>query len=102
MESLNRFQWHIFILTCLVIVVFLGLRAGSLFPLYVDAHIRGATQELITHIAEREGWLLSDIELRTVDDNGITILHRSHIRGEDPANCYRVDFRTASFHSCVE
>ena len=76
-----------------VVVAILALafvwRAWSLRSLYLDASLRDAVRVQLRDVAAARGWLLSDLELRSLGEDGsMTVVRRSHVRGEDPEECW--------------
>lgn len=65
------------------------LRASSLLPLYVDSSLRSAVSMQVRDVAANRGWLVSDIEIVSVDvDGSLVLTHRAHVRGHDTEECW--------------
>lgn len=90
----QRFAFSAFLLLCAVIVFALLPRALALAPLYTDSFVRLRAQATLTQVADRQGWLLSDIALVQVEQNRMTLVHQSHGRLSLPALCHRVSLST--------
>ncbi len=72
----------------------------NLLPLYTNAQTRNAVKTAMTTVAEREGWLLSDMLVTSVTADKIRLTHRQHLRGTDPKTCVRITLSDSSLHSC--
>ena len=90
----------IFALVLLVGGATLCLRIVNLFPLYVDAHTRNTVRTALTQVADREGWLLSNISVRNVTANTVRLIYRDHHRGHDPETCSTLTLADSSLHTC--
>ncbi len=91
----------------LVFGIFLLLGATLLVPqawqirsLALDREIRSQVRSHIQQIADAHGWLLSDIALLEIQPKFIRILHRAHMRGRDPEECFIVRFGSSILHEC--
>ncbi|MBI2117271.1 polyprenol monophosphomannose synthase [Candidatus Peregrinibacteria bacterium] len=86
-----------------LLTVFLPLlpRAWSLRLLYLDRAVRLEVQSSLLRFREERGWLLSDVELREVRRDGFRFLHRQHLRGEDPVECFTYTFADRALHHCL-
>ena len=99
--ALQRQLWHIFWICSGVVATILLLHIWNLRLLYSDPIIRERTKTTIQTVAEREGWLISDISLRTVGQAELMIFHHEHVRGPDPVVCYTVAFETLELLPCA-
>jgi dolichol-phosphate mannosyltransferase len=70
----------------------LALRASALSPLYTDAALRARAVTALRDIAAQRGWLLSDIALDTVTEQGMAFTLRRHHRGADETSCLVTSF----------
>ncbi|MBI2523744.1 polyprenol monophosphomannose synthase [Candidatus Peregrinibacteria bacterium] len=88
---------------CIVLLVFFVLvpRAWSLRFLYLDRAVRLEVQSSLLRFREERGWLLSDVELREVRRDGFRFLHRQHLRGADPVECFTYFFTDRVLRSCA-
>ncbi len=66
--------------------------AWDLRLLYLDAGVRQSVQQTLKTVSDREGWLLSDVELASVSVDAITFLHREHSRVAFPEERCTVTF----------
>ena len=73
----------------------------SIRLLYADAVTRTEADRWLHAVADREGWILSDLEVADVRGGGMTVLRRNHIRGIDPAECAEVSFMDGSLSPCA-
>lgn len=99
---LGTFQKSLFLLVCAIVFLSLAPPAWALRLLYTDPSVRDATQKMLVTLAEREGWLLSDVLLQEVSRDRIRFLHRRHARGHDLSHCYELISSAMSLLSCDE
>ena len=97
-----KHAYTLFVAVLAISAVVLLSHIVHLVPLYADSGLRTTAKTALTTVANREGWLLSDIEIRRVTDEGLLVTHRRHIRGNDPETCYVIAFKDASLHPCAE
>lgn len=98
--STTRGQFRLFIAVLLLVGLVMLPRLWSLRLLYIERDVRVRTQERIEEIVEEQGWLLSDISLTHVTRESIQILHRSHIRGSDPEECFLLSIDSSTLTPC--
>ena len=94
-------QRILFTATVITVGAVLCWRIANVFPLYMNATIRMETETTLRTVADREGWLLSDMIIEHVTEEGLLVTHRRHIRGNDPETCYVIGFKDASLHPCA-
>lgn len=82
--------------------VFLLLRTWDLRLLYADASVRTAVQASVRAVADNRGWLVSDIEIRSVFPDHARLVHREHVRGKDPVECMDVFFDSDHVAPCAD
>jgi hypothetical protein len=99
MHPHNRL-WAVFWVSCALIAAALVPRAWALRLLYTDADTRQRTRLAMEIVAKREGWILSDVQLREVRWSGLRIIHRQHTRGMDPETCYNFGFTDLVLRPC--
>ena len=92
--------WLLYALICITITIFLLPRVWALRLLYTDPDVRQTVRATIEMVADREGWLISDMPLLRIDHDGMTILHHEHVRDVDPTTCYRITFTDAVLAPC--
>lgn len=102
MENVNRQQWPVFAWTCVIIALLLLLKAWALKPLYIDATVRQRTMTLIEGTAARKGWLLSGVELQQVRWGSARFVYRSHVRGDDTIECYKLNLYNGALTPCAK
>lgn len=102
MENLNRKQWQIFEITCVVVLFVLVVRAWPLRPLYMDSELRSRVSVLVQATAKREGWLLSGVSIDRVSDKAVRLRYRSYLRGEDPVRCHDLHLESGTLHPCLQ
>ncbi len=99
--SKNRMH-RIFILIVLIITALpFAARAFALSPMFFDPSFAQVVEERVREVADREGWLLSDMELRRVGRESVTLLHRQHIRGPDPTACFMLSLADGALTPCA-
>ncbi len=70
----------------------------GLLALYSDT-IRA--ESALRQVSAREGWLVSDILVTDSGASYLRLLHREHIRGEDPETCHVLLFEDFSLQPCT-
>ncbi len=100
MNSLLRHQRIVFNALCLGIAVFLLWRILHILPLYKNSEQRETIRTALTHVAEREGWLLSNISIEEVTSDHLKLIVRNHHRGPDAEICTTVNLSDSSLHPC--
>ena len=90
----------VFILALVIPGMLLLWRIGNLLPLYTHSHTREAVHAALIHVSNREGWLLSDMLVKSITADDIGLIHREHIRGIDPETCRVIALADSSLHSC--
>ncbi|TSC59581.1 MAG: hypothetical protein Greene041662_415 [Candidatus Peregrinibacteria bacterium Greene0416_62] len=98
---MQRHLWNFFWGICVLIALVLIVRVWNLRLLYIDKAVREQVRTTIEVVAGREGWLISDISLRAVQNTGVMIHHRQHMRGSDPRECYFIAFETLNRSPCI-
>lgn len=96
----RRFLGFLCVLVTVAVLLALVPRVWSLRFLYLDRTVRSNVQSAMTQFREERGWLLSDVQLLEVDRSGLRFLHRQHLRGEDPVECYEYFFSEKSIRLC--
>lgn len=95
----NR-QGLVFALTTLMIALLLLWRIVMIGAIYVHPSVRSEVERLLLTLAEERGWLLSDLLLERVTEDGVIITHRTHTRGPDVTECYAYVFGDPDIHPC--
>lgn len=91
--ALIRLQKILFWSVCITIALILFVRLMPLLPLYTNPIARSQVQHTLQFVAAQNGWLLSDISLRSVGMKRMTVLHREHRFGPDPVPvCYDIEY----------
>ncbi len=83
-KRLVRIGPSLFGLITLLLALALLPRAWSLRFLYTDAQLRANVKTALETVAQREGWLLSDISLVSVTPQTLSIIHQDHLRTAQP------------------
>lgn len=96
------FRHRLFALLMILLTAAFLWKIWTLHPLYSNAAVRNDVHEALTSLADREGWLLSDISIREVTTDAVWFIHRQHHRGKDPEICYRMTLNDSSLHPCDE
>lgn len=98
---LRRFRWSLLlVVACVVLFVLLFPRAWALRLLYTNAAVRAQVREGVERLATERGWLRSDISFRSVRRTGFSFLHRQHVRGRDPIECFTYSFSNHVLRGC--
>ena len=100
MKSSPRQQHLLFLFVLMITGIIFLLRIRNLFPLYTNTQTRNAVKTAMTTVADREGWLLSDMLATNVTADEIRLTHRQHLRGTDPETCVTITLTDSSIHSC--
>jgi hypothetical protein len=101
-QRLLRVPFALFLLIIVVIGVVLIVRLVPLRLLFLDASVRSTVQASLKQAADEQGWLLSDVSLRTLKHDHAVITHRSHLRGRDSATCWTLAFTPYRLQPCGE
>lgn len=99
LQSSKRIEGLLFALLAIIAII-LTWRIMNILPLFTNSDVRTAAKTTLTTVADREGWLLSDILVQNVTNEALQVTHRRHIRGNDFETCYVIAFKDASLHSC--
>ena len=100
MANLNRYQWHVFAASCIVIAAVLVTRFAIVLPLYLDPALKERAGALIHATTVREGWLKSGLTLVSVNDQRAVLLYRSHVRGPDSVTCHVLKLPSGALTPC--
>jgi len=73
-----------FWIVCVIVILVTLPRIWQLRDLYTDPALRTAANRAVTTVAQREGWLLSDVQIIRADRSSVTIVHREHMRRPPP------------------
>ncbi len=95
-----RREYAAFILACAVVAVILGMRAWRIRALW-NAQERKEVQASLQAIVDERGWLLSDMEIVSIQNGVVKLNHRSHILGQDPSACFVMTMSTRSLAPCA-
>lgn len=98
----HRFHVLIFTLIALWIAIPLAVHVRDIHMLYTDPSGRDRVQLVLQAVADREGWLLSDIRLDSVGSGSLVITHVVHGRGTDPETCFSVPYTDLRLIPCVD
>ncbi len=99
---LRRFRWLLPIAAVSLVLLFLLFsRAWALRFLYFNRAVRSEAQSTLLRFREERGWLLSDVLLREVHRDGFRFLHRQHLRGKDPVECFTYTFIDRTLRPCL-
>ncbi len=79
---------RVFIVLSVILAVIFALRIWAIRPIFLDVDFRTALPARLQTFADDRGWLLSDVWVESISENGfVTLKHRRHMRGEDPEEC---------------
>ena len=101
LEKITAYGSRLFLCCLLLGSFFIVPRLWSIGLLYMHASLRHEVQASLQMVADRQGWLLSDIELTAVTPASVSILHRVHLRSSTPPRSCSIDLHT-SLLSCVD
>src|SRR3989338_3450553 len=96
----QRHFWNSFWGICVLITLVVLVRAWNLQLLYTDPTVREQTKIAMETVAEREGWLISDMHVQKVTRDWLVVHHRQHVRGPDPTSCYTIAFDSLELSPC--
>lgn len=99
-RRLERIAWPLFIILCLLLAALFIPRAWALRSL-ADAEIRTTVQQRLTEFADKNGWLLSDLDLQSVEGDTARVFHKEHRRGEDRSDCFLISLRSGIAVPCI-
>ena len=100
MSPLSRHQPGLFLLALLIPGMFFLWRIGNLMPLYTNSATRESVRSALVRAADREGWLLSNVDVREVAADRVTLTYREHRRGPDTESCFILRLSDASLRPC--
>ena len=96
---MKKHQWLVFRFTLLTVGIVLASHMSALLPVYTFANVRTKILTLVTATAQREGWLLSGLQIQDIT-GGTKIFYRSYLRGDDPLECHTIDYATGQLGPC--
>ncbi len=102
MKKGGRTAFRLFFLLSGALGICLALRAWALAPLYLSPSVRDAVRVSLERVADERGWFLSDLTVRSIERDRITIIHRHHHRGTDARLCFIVPFDSSPSRLCGE
>lgn len=94
------FQHIAFALLLTECIVVLGLRLRSLLPLIRENEVRNNIGSTIKNVAEKEGWILSDLTMKKFDHDSVTVTLRPHFRTARGSRCFDLDLHTERALPC--
>ncbi len=86
----------------LILGVLLSLRIWSIHLLYIDSKYRSTATAALQKVADEQGWLLSDVEIRAAESNRLVITYRRHGKGSDETACHEILIDPPSLTPCAE
>jgi dolichol-phosphate mannosyltransferase len=92
----------VFILLLLAIAASLAPRIWALRALYLDGKVRSAVTASLQNVSDTHGWILSDMELLSVDASSFRFMHREHRRDPAPPACFSVSLSTSALTPCAK
>ena len=101
MISDQRLQWLVFCAGCVLILCVEAAQLWAIRPLLAQGAVRAEAQKALQAITDREGWLLSDVELQSVSETGARIVHLPHGRHAEPGTCFDLTFSGSTLHPCA-
>ena len=91
-----------FVVVCGLLFALLLPRALALSPLVADADARAKVHAALQAAGEREGWLLSWMQVRAVTSDAVFVDVRRQRRGADHVTCMRIPLDLSPPQPCVE
>lgn len=101
-EFLWEVQWVVLFLLFVVAAVPFAVRAWHLRFLTIDSAVRLRTQSALQRVASERGWLLSDLDVDSVTPFSARVIHREHLRGKDPVECFILRFQPLTLIPCAD
>jgi dolichol-phosphate mannosyltransferase len=92
----------LFLVIMALVTLFFLPRALALSDLYLSSQARGEVMRAVDTVADREGWVKSDVELLRVHADGVRILYREHKLYPHSPRCYDVSFADFQLQPCTE
>ncbi len=92
----------LFIAVLTIVAMPLAWRVFWIHPLYLDSGIRSQVERALREVAEREGWILSDLKLLAVEAayDEMVAMHVPHAWGQDSRVCYRINLTATTLRPC--
>lgn len=84
--------------TCMLVLL---PRVWALRRLYVFPSLRSSVEKTLRNVTDREGWLLSDVSLTSVDWQGVHFVHREHRRWNAMSSSCSVSYASQQL-TCVD
>ncbi|MFA6039797.1 MAG: hypothetical protein WCV62_02240 [Candidatus Peribacteraceae bacterium] len=75
-------------------------RAWAIAPLYLDATLRHRTELALTQLTSRQGWLLSDLQIKEVAPSHVRLVYREHRRNPRSSACLILSLSTFETRPC--
>ncbi len=85
----------LFLLLAIAASVLTVPRAWALRLLYTDSLVRVSVQTTLMTVADKQGWLLSDVEVTSVTPESAFLTHRDHLRISTGDRSCRIDLHTS-------
>jgi dolichol-phosphate mannosyltransferase len=98
--ALARWQRTVFAVASVAIAIILLFQLWPIRLLYLDPDVRARVRSGLLLLNANEGWLLSDIDVRSVSRDRAVLTHRFHMRGRDPAQCVVMSLDTFQLSPC--
>lgn len=98
-RKLERYGWQLFAILCIIAALIFAPRAWVLRAL-ADSEVRTAVQQRMAEFADKNGWLLSDLDLRSIDGDTMRLFHHEHRRGDDQRECFIISIRSGVAAPC--
>ncbi|MFH0851620.1 MAG: polyprenol monophosphomannose synthase [Candidatus Peregrinibacteria bacterium] len=95
-----RAAWVFFLILFVGLGAFLSVRAWNLKLLILDPQVRERTKMAFESLSNTEGWLISDLSLRSVSATSLKMIYRPHGRAASPAKCIRVNLDFFGWSPC--
>lgn len=100
MNTARSTQLVVFLLALVIPGALFTWQAWHLLPLYTNSVTREKVKTAMVSVADREGWLLSDLSVTDVRQGRVRLLHREHRRDPRPETCSMLLLSDSSLHPC--
>ncbi|HVW67150.1 MAG TPA: polyprenol monophosphomannose synthase [Candidatus Peribacteraceae bacterium] len=101
-QTISFAQIPLFFVLSLIILAMLLPKVWAMRLLYTDAHMRSRVQSALTHAADQNGWLVSDLLVQSVTTDHVRVLHDEHRRGPDVVACLDLSLTSSVVTPCVK
>ena len=99
----HSYQSRLFLSLVIFLAGFFAVKIWNIQLLYTNATVPNQVEESLRLYADKEGLLLSELEVQRVSQFATEVRVREYLRGIDPMHCVRLQFEGTSFAiPCVD